>query len=93
MPLNIADRNAVRVAIQNGIQPTFVRDALTLQLATRRIVLARANGLKTLAGRFYERETVLLLPRALDSAPAAVRQGNSESGESSTIRIDASRPW
>ena len=78
MPLSTADRNAIRAAIQGGTQPAFVRDALLLQLATRRIVLARTNGRKTLAGRFYERETVRQLPRALDSASAPVRQGNSE---------------
>ena len=77
MSLNTADRNAIRTAIQGGVQPTFVRDALLLQLATRRIVLAGTNGRKTLAGGFYERETVRQLPRALDSAPAPVRQGNS----------------
>ena len=78
MPLNTSDRNAVRAAITNGTSPTFVRESLTLQLATKRIVLAQASGRKTLAGSYYERETGILLPRALDHAAAPVRQGNSE---------------
>ena len=78
MPLNTADRNAVRAAITKGTQPTFARDTLQLQLATTRIVLAQASGRKTLAGSYYERETGVLLPRALDHAAAPVRQGNSE---------------
>jgi len=39
MPLNTADRNAIRAAAEDGIQPTFVREALTFLLATKRIVL------------------------------------------------------
>ena len=78
MPLNAADRKAVRAAITNGTPPIFARDALQLQLAARRIVLAQPNGRKTLAGGHYERLTVSQLPRALDNAPAPVRQGNSE---------------
>ena len=58
MPLNRADRSAIRAAIASNIEPTFVRDALTLQLATKRIALARPNGRKTLAGGLDERETV-----------------------------------
>ena len=49
MPLNAADRNAVRAAITNGTPPVFARDTLQLQLAAKRIVLAQANGRKTLA--------------------------------------------
>ena len=78
MPLTRNDRDAIRAAIGASVEPAFVRDALTLQLANKRIVLARPNGNKTLAGGLYERETVRQLPRALDRAPAPVRQGNSE---------------
>ena len=78
MPLNTADRNAIRAAIASNIEPTFVREALTLQLVTKRVVLARPNGRKTLAGGLYERETVRQLPRPLDNASAPVRVGNSE---------------
>ena len=50
------DRDAIRAAIGASVEPVFVRDALTLQLANKRVVLARPNGSKTLAGGFYERE-------------------------------------
>ena len=78
MPLKKNERAAVQAAIQRGTQPAFVRDTLTLQLDSRRIVLAGTNGRKTQAGGFYERETAALLPRALDNAGAPVRQGRSE---------------
>ena len=78
MPLTRKDRDAIRAAIAARTEPSFLRDTLTLQVANRRIVLAQPNGRKTLAGGFYERETVRQLPRALDSASAPVRQGNSE---------------
>ena len=78
MTLKTVDQNAIRAAIGASVEPTFVRESLMLQLATKRIVLARPNGRKTLAGGLYERATVRQLPRALDSAPAPVRQGNSE---------------
>ena len=77
MPLDKSGRDAIRAAIAAETRPTSVRDALTLQLATKRVVLARPNGRKTLAGGLYERETVRQLPRALDNA-APTRIGNSE---------------
>ena len=56
MPLTRNDRDAIRAAIGASVEPVFVRDALTLQLVNKRIVLARPNGSKTLAGGLYERE-------------------------------------
>ena len=40
MPLKQSERDAVKAAIQRGTLPAFVRDTLTLQLESRRIVLA-----------------------------------------------------
>jgi len=78
MPMKKNDRDALRAAIAANTQPVFVRDTLTLQLATKRVVLVGPNGRKTLAGGLYERETVRLLPRPLDNASAPVRGGNNE---------------
>ena len=77
MPLAGNDRDAIHAAIGASVEPVFARDTLTLQLATKRIVLARPNGCKTLAGGFYEQTTMRPLPRALLQG-APIRQGNSE---------------
>ena len=71
MPLKRSDRDAVKAAIQRGTQPAFVRDTLTLQLESRRIVLAGTTGRKTQAGTFYERETAQLPPRRYPARHAA----------------------
>ena len=86
------DRDALRAAVAANIQPIFVRDALTLQLENKRVVLARPNGRKTLFGGLYERETVRQLPRALDNASAPVRIGNNEFLTLREARSGASAP-
>ena len=78
MPLKKKDRDALKAAIAANVAPKFARDPLTLQLASKRVVLASANGRKTAAGNLYERETVQQLPRALANAPVPMRVENSE---------------
>ena len=78
MPLKKKDRDAIKVAVATKVAPKFARDTLTLQLASKRVVLTSANGRKTAAGNLYERETAQQLPRSLDSAPVPIRIGNSE---------------
>ena len=78
MPLKKKDKDAIKAAIATKVAPKFARDTLTLQLASKRVVLTSANGRKTAAGNLYERETAQQLPRALDNAPVPMRVGNSE---------------
>ena len=78
MPLKKRDSDAIKAAIVANVTLKFARDALTLQLATKRLVLVSAYARKSAAGNLYERETVRQLPRALDNAPVPARVGNSE---------------
>ena len=78
MPLKKKDKDAIKAAIATKVAPKFARDTLTLQLASRWVVLTSANGRKTAAGNLYERETAQQLPRSLDNAPVPMRVGNSE---------------